>query len=157
MSDSWTRTKEVFNRLTAIGIAISEEMQVALLLASFEGKSRSLFGHVVATVQSSQFVLSWETATARLLQENEEKAWRSGVLQRQGSGSIMTLTAISGRVAQPLAVGSERRLEELKFEDGEGQVLKLQLSRSHSSQLLQKAEKLVSFARALPRARRRVG
>ena len=63
--------EEIFNRLAVEG-EISQEMQIAMLLASFGDKTKSPYGHIVASLQSVQESLSWETVTARLLQEYEE-------------------------------------------------------------------------------------
>ena len=61
---------------------IAEDNQVVLLLASFGDKDKSSYGYIVASLQSLQEPLSWETATARLLQEYKEK------LNRFGSSSV---------------------------------------------------------------------
>lgn len=76
MSDFVDEFEEIYNRLAAMGNVVAEDMQVATLLASFGDKNRSYYGHVVANLQSVDGI-TWEFATARILQEYEEKVWAS--------------------------------------------------------------------------------
>ena len=48
-------------------------MQVAILLSSFGEKSKSLYGAIVAAMQTAAEDLTWESVKARLLQEYDEK------------------------------------------------------------------------------------
>lgn len=68
--------EEIFNRLSAIDSPIAEDLQVAMLLASFDDKRKFPIGHLIASLQTIQENLHWETATARLLQESEEQSLR---------------------------------------------------------------------------------
>ena len=67
MSDYIGSFEEVFDRLAAMGTAVSEEMNVATLLSSFGDKFRSPYGHTVASLQTFGNSLNWEAVTARLL------------------------------------------------------------------------------------------
>lgn len=51
---------------------LPEDYRVARFLASFGDKTPSTFGHTIASVQRSASEVTWELATARLLQEYEE-------------------------------------------------------------------------------------
>lgn len=73
MPDFVDEFEEVFNRLSAMESPVSEELQVAMLLAAFGDKSKSEYGQVVSTLQTIETEMSWEKVTARLLQEYEEK------------------------------------------------------------------------------------
>ena len=77
MSDFIDDFEEVFNRLAGMDAEISESMQVAILLASFGEKSSSPYGHVITNIQSQGDAVGWDTVTARLLQEYDEKLWAS--------------------------------------------------------------------------------
>ena len=69
MQDYVDTFEEIFNRLAAMQSEIAEDLQVAMLLASFGDKSKSLFGYLIASMQAVQESLDWETATANLIQE----------------------------------------------------------------------------------------
>lgn len=73
MSDA---TKQVIAKASAfvINSPISERVQVAILLVSFGGRSCSTYGHVVSSLQTVTGSLAWETVTASLLQEYDEKS-----------------------------------------------------------------------------------
>lgn len=92
MSDFIDEFEECFNRLSAMECAVSEQLQVAMLLASFGDKSKSAYGQVVASMQMMEIELSWESATARLLQEYEEKLWASKVTSGQSGKSNHGMT-----------------------------------------------------------------
>ena len=56
--------EKILHRLSAMQGEIAEDLQVAMLLESFEDKSKSPFGHLVASMQAVQENLDLETATA---------------------------------------------------------------------------------------------
>ena len=62
----------------ALHSEISQKMQVSMLLASFGDKTKSTYGHIIASLQSLQESLPWEIVTVRLLQEYEEQISRTG-------------------------------------------------------------------------------
>ena len=68
MSDYIDTFEEVFNRLAGMDSAVNEDMQVAMLLASFGDKARSPYGHVISSMQTVDVNLTWEIVTSRLLQ-----------------------------------------------------------------------------------------
>lgn len=74
MSEYLDQFQTVYNRLAAMGSVVEEDMQIATLLASFGDKERSPFGHVVAALQASDSEISWQSATASLLQAYAEKS-----------------------------------------------------------------------------------
>ena len=78
MQDYIDAFEEIFNRLAAMESDVAEDLQVAMVLASFGDKNKSSFGHVLAALQTIQEKLDWETVTASLLQEYEEQLLRSG-------------------------------------------------------------------------------
>ena len=82
MQDFVDDFEEIFNRLSAMGSSVSEELQVAMFLSSFGDKNKSQFGSVIASLQTRQESLDWETATATLIQEYEDQQAHHG-----GSGS----------------------------------------------------------------------
>ena len=70
MSEYIDGLESIFNRLEAMDSGVSDSMQVAILLASFGSTYESPYGAVVTALQTmSDDELTWETATARLLQE----------------------------------------------------------------------------------------
>lgn len=69
MYDLIDEFEEVFNRVQAMGSPVSEDLQVAMFLASFGDKSNSPYGHVVSTFQTMESSLSRETVTVRFLQD----------------------------------------------------------------------------------------
>ena len=71
--------EEIFNRLASMDCKITEDLQVAMLLASFGDKNKSPYGQVVARLQTVTEILTWESASARLLQEFEEKEFEGHV------------------------------------------------------------------------------
>ena len=54
MQDYVDAFKEILNRLTAMKSEIAEDLQVAMLLASFGDKNKSIFGYSIAALQTSQ-------------------------------------------------------------------------------------------------------
>lgn len=72
LQESVDSFEEIFNRLTAMSSDIDEELQVAMMLASFGDKKQSPFGHVFSSLQKIQEKLDWETTTASLLREYDE-------------------------------------------------------------------------------------
>ena len=93
---------------------VAEDLQVAMLLASFGDKNFSPFGYTISTRQSIQDNLDWETATATLLQEFDDKVLRDGVLGKplkRGDEERALMAARSGRGhhrwKKKLPVGSE--------------------------------------------------
>lgn len=80
-----------------MGSSVSEHMQVEMLLAAFGDKCKSDYVHVVSSLQTIESEVSWESATARLLQEYEEKVWASSKpsrsLPKLSDGSATALTA----------------------------------------------------------------
>ena len=77
MSDYTDAFGEIFNRLEGLESSIAEDMQVTMLLASFGDKNKSPFGHAIYSLQSGSETPSWETVTAKLLQDSDEKQWLS--------------------------------------------------------------------------------
>lgn len=61
--------------LAAINSPIAEDLQVAMLLASFADKKTSPFGHATVALLSFDKEFSWENASPTLLQEYDEKVW----------------------------------------------------------------------------------
>ena len=88
--------EEIFNRLAAMQSHVSEEMQIAMLLASFGDKSQSQYGHIVTSLQTVQDELKWETVSARLLQEYDELSSRSSSSRTQVKKNSLAL-AVFGR------------------------------------------------------------
>ena len=100
MGDYIDGFEEVFNRLEGMQSAVAEDLQVAMLLASFGDKNKSSYGHAIYSLQSGADSPSWETVTAKLLQESEEKQWASSSSRgslKQTTESVVALTAASGR------------------------------------------------------------
>ena len=77
MGDYVDSCEEIFNKLAGMGSTVSEELQVAMFLFSFGDLNRSKFGHAISSLQNIQDGLSWETATARLLQAYEDAVWHA--------------------------------------------------------------------------------
>lgn len=97
MPDFIDSYEEIFNCLAAMNSAIPDDLQIAMLLASFGDKNQSAYGHVVASLQSIQESVSWETATARLLQEYDEIISRSGSSTKSSSeGQALTAKTQDG-------------------------------------------------------------
>ena len=70
MSEYIDEMEEIFNRLAAMDIEIVETMQVARFLTSFGNSDESPYGGVISAFQTmADENLTWETVTARLLQE----------------------------------------------------------------------------------------
>lgn len=64
----------LFNRLDGMNSTVDESMQVAILLASFGSTQESPYGAVVTALQTMKDEdLTWEKATARLLQEYDTR------------------------------------------------------------------------------------
>ena len=78
MQDYVDSYEEIFNRLAAINREVAEDLEVAILLAPLGDKNRLTFGHAIASLQSMQENLDWETATAVLLQEYNDQLLRDG-------------------------------------------------------------------------------
>ena len=109
--------EEVFNRLSAMESPVSEQMQVAMVLASFGDKSKPAYGQVVASLQMKETEVSWETATARLLQEYEEKVWASdGNSKRNIYTAGGRAAALSSQVYSPAARYSGKKKPDYKHE-----------------------------------------
>ena len=92
--------EEIFNRLAAMNSAIPEYLQIAMLLASFGDKTQSIYGHVVASLQSIQEEVSWDTVTVRLLQEYEEHISLAGNIpgsSSSGQGQALNAKTASGK------------------------------------------------------------
>ena len=94
--------EEIFNRLAGMNCPIAEELQVAMLLASFGDKSKSPYGQVVASLQTVNETLSWESVSACLLQEYEEK-------ELDSNGSRMNSAARRGMHEKGLAFTAGRK------------------------------------------------
>lgn len=92
MLDFVDQYEEIFNRLEGMGSAFPETMQVAILLSSLSEKSKSPYGAIVAAIQTAAKTLTWESVTARLLQEYDEKQWNNS---SDGSKSLMQGHAMS--------------------------------------------------------------
>lgn len=93
MSDYIDAFEEIFNRLEGMQSAIAEDMQVAMLLASFGDKNKSPFGHAIYSLRSGSETPSWETVTAKLLQDSDEKQWVST------SGNVHVKNTLESAVA----------------------------------------------------------
>lgn len=78
MQDYLNAFEETFNRLGSVESVVTEDMQVAMLLASFGDKNRSPFVHAHSSLQRVHENLHWETETAMPLQEYDEQLLRSG-------------------------------------------------------------------------------
>lgn len=61
---------------------IETEIQVATLLASFGDRDSSPYGHLVTALQLTTEKPNWETVSAMLLQEFEDKAWATSAVSR---------------------------------------------------------------------------
>ena len=85
MTDFVDQFEEIFNRLEGMKCPYAESMQVAILLSAFGEKSKSSCGPVVAALQTTEGVLTWESVTARLLQEYDENQWNRGNASNAGS------------------------------------------------------------------------
>ena len=85
MSEFVDAFEEIFIGIEGLVHAFPEQMQVAMLLAYFGEKSKSPYGHIVAAIQSAEQNLSWESVTARLLQEYEEKQWNQNSAHMAGN------------------------------------------------------------------------
>ena len=59
MQDYVDGFEESFNRLSAMQSDIAEDLQFAMLLASFGDKNQSPFGHLIASLQAIQENLEW--------------------------------------------------------------------------------------------------
>lgn len=91
MEDYIDSFEEIFNRLAAMDNMFAEDLQVAMLLASFGDKKTSPFGHVLASLRTRQEDLDWETTTSTLLQESEDQMIRSEKpVKRNDSGRALT-------------------------------------------------------------------
>lgn len=77
MQDYVDAFEKIFNRLSPMKSDIAEDMQVAMVLASFGDRNGSPFGYFIASLQSIQGNLACEKVTASLLQEYEEHFHRS--------------------------------------------------------------------------------
>ena len=70
MSEYVDSFENIFNQLEVMESPVTESMQIAILFASFGRSSDSPYGAVITALQTmSDKDLSWEKATARLLQE----------------------------------------------------------------------------------------
>ena len=74
MSEYIDGMESLLNRLESMDCSLPASMQVAILLASFGNTETSPHGPVVSALQTlSDSDLTWENATARLLQEYESR------------------------------------------------------------------------------------
>ena len=70
MSECVDEFEAIFNQLEAMESPLNESMQVAILFASFGRTNESPNGAVITALQTmSDNELTWDKATARLLQE----------------------------------------------------------------------------------------
>lgn len=70
MSEYIDEMEAIFNRLAAMESAVVETMQMAIFLSSFGNPDASPYGGVISALQTMvDENLTWETATARILQE----------------------------------------------------------------------------------------
>lgn len=97
MQDYVDHFEETFNRLSAMGSEVAEDMQVAMLLASFGDKRSSPFGHVLSALQTRDTELDWETVTSTLLQEYEDQLQISGSLKAPKAADAGRALAADGR------------------------------------------------------------
>ena len=98
MQDYVDTFEEIFNRLAAMQSEIAEDLQVAMLLASFGDKSKSPFGYLIASMQAVQESLDWETATVNLIQEYEDHTLRSGANKKPKTvDPVQALVATGGK------------------------------------------------------------
>lgn len=81
----------IFNKLAGIGSTVDDDTKVATLLASFGDKSKSPYGQLVTALQTTGTAVSWNTATARLLQEFNEKSINGSLGGGSGAGGSMAL------------------------------------------------------------------
>lgn len=96
MEDYVDSYEEIFNCLSAIESKVADDMQVAMLLASFGDEKTSTFGHVLASHQSRQEKLDWETTTSILLQEYDDQLQRTGSSRKLKSMAPGHALAASG-------------------------------------------------------------
>ena len=85
--------EEIYNRLKSMGCSIETEIRVATLLASFGDRDRSPYGHLVTALQLTAETSHWETVSAMLHQEFEDKAWYTAVGSRAMNAESKALTA----------------------------------------------------------------
>ena len=81
----------IFNKQAGIGSLLDEDTKVATLLASFGDNSESPYGQLVTALQTGENSVSWNTATARLLQEFHEKSMSATTVGDRNGGSSMAL------------------------------------------------------------------
>lgn len=99
-----------FNRLAGIYVPVEEGSQVAMFLAAFGDKTKSEYGQIITTIQGSQQSLTWESVTAKLLQEYEEKNLGKSVSVKTGSATKYGRALnMNGRYNKPQYKRLERR------------------------------------------------
>ena len=91
MSVYFDQFQTIFNKMAGVGSTVDNDTNVATRLAPFGDKSKSLYGKLVTALQTNGTVVSWNTATARLLQEFNEKTMSSSPLGGSGTGGSMAL------------------------------------------------------------------
>ena len=93
MGDYVDSFEEIYNRLESMNCTIEPEIQVATLLASFGDRDSSPYGHLVTALQMATEKPNWETVSAMLLQEFEDKAWATSAESRPSKAEGKALTA----------------------------------------------------------------
>ncbi|CAN8068203.1 unnamed protein product [Agarophyton chilense] len=83
MSEFVDEFESFFNRLKGMCSPVEDSMQVAILLSSFGNMDETVYGAVISALQSMPDAeLTWERATARLLQEFESQgAYEESMLE----------------------------------------------------------------------------
>lgn len=112
MSDYIEGFKEVFNCLEGIDSPIAETFRIAMLLALFGDKNKSLYERAIYCLQSWTNTRSWAIITSKLLQASEERQWASssskGLLKETPDGSIALTAASSRKFTQSCKQKTER-------------------------------------------------
>ena len=81
----------IFHKLADISSLVDDDAKVSTLLASFGDKSKSPYGQLVTALQTGENSVSWNTPTARLLQEFHEKSMSATTVGDRNGGSSMAL------------------------------------------------------------------
>lgn len=90
MADHIDSFEEFYNRLEASSCRIEEEVKVATLLASFGDRNKSPYGNLVIVLQTNAEGATWETISAKLLQEYDDKSYLSpNALVGNGEGDAL--------------------------------------------------------------------
>ena len=111
MADYVTDFETIYNQLAGMGTIAEESMQVATLLESFGDKAHSPYGHIVTSLQGQLETVTWEVATARLLQEYSEKLLVSDGKNtfKRGSDTAVALSAHPKHGSRRLPFKERRR------------------------------------------------